>query len=122
MTGLGMSPALSTRFKRISRALSIQTARSLHFVLVWFLVFIGTHVALVFTTGLLNNLNHLYAIRDDDSWAGLMVFALSMIVVVAAWAAATPFTLRHPARRAARRVRAHRAGAALVRARGFNAR
>ena len=38
ITGLGMSPALSTRFKRISRVLSIQTARSLHFlVLVWFL-------------------------------------------------------------------------------------
>ena len=32
ITGLGMSPALSTRFKRISRLLSIQTARSLHFL------------------------------------------------------------------------------------------
>jgi hypothetical protein len=31
ITGLGMSPALSTRFKRLSRVLSIQTARSLHF-------------------------------------------------------------------------------------------
>lgn len=29
ITGLGMSPALSTRFKRISRVLSIQTARLL---------------------------------------------------------------------------------------------
>jgi methionine sulfoxide reductase catalytic subunit len=97
ITGLGMSPALSTRFKRISRPLSIQTARSLHFlVLVWFLVFILTHVALVFTTGLLNNLNHIYAIRNDDSWIGLMVFTLSMVVVVAGWAAATPITLRHP--------------------------
>jgi len=37
ITGLGMSPALSTRFKRISRVLSIQTARSLHF-----LVFAGS--------------------------------------------------------------------------------
>ena len=51
-TGLGMSPALSTRFKRISRLFSIQVARSLHFlVLVWFLLFIVIHVALVFTTG-----------------------------------------------------------------------
>ena len=47
ITGLGMSPALSTRFKRISRVLSIQTARSLHFlVLVWFLLFIVMHVTL----------------------------------------------------------------------------
>ena len=62
ITGLGMSPALSTRFKRISKVLSIQTARSLHFlVLVWFLIFIVIHVALVFTTGLLHNLNHVYA-------------------------------------------------------------
>jgi methionine sulfoxide reductase catalytic subunit len=52
VTGLGMSPALSTRFKRISKPLSIQVARSLHFVvLCWFLVFILIHTTLVFTTG-----------------------------------------------------------------------
>ena len=62
ITGLGMSPALSTRFKRVSRVLTIQVARSLHFlVLVWFLLFIVIHVTLVFTTGLLRNLNHIYA-------------------------------------------------------------
>ena len=98
ITGLGMSPALSTRFKRISRVLSIQTARSLHFlVLVWFLVFIVSHVTLVFATGLLNNLNHVYAARNDDSWIGFAVFAASMVVVIVGWVAATPFTLRHPA-------------------------
>ncbi len=97
ITGLGMSPALSTRFKRVSKVLSIQTARSLHFlVLVWFLVFIVSHVALVFTTGLLNNLNHVYAARNDDSWIGFAVFAASMVVVIVGWVAATPFTLRHP--------------------------
>jgi thiosulfate reductase cytochrome b subunit len=31
ITGLGMSPALSTRFRRISSVLSIQTARSPRF-------------------------------------------------------------------------------------------
>ena len=51
VTGLGMSPALSTRFKRISSVLSIQTARSLHFlVMVWFVLFIVMHVTLAFTT------------------------------------------------------------------------
>jgi thiosulfate reductase cytochrome b subunit len=103
ITGLGMSPALSTRFKRISKVLSIQTARSLHFlVLVWFLVFIVSHVALVFTTGLLRNLNYLYGGRNEDSWVGFWVFAASMVVVIAGWVAATPFTLRHP--RAVQRV------------------
>jgi DMSO/TMAO reductase YedYZ molybdopterin-dependent catalytic subunit/thiosulfate reductase cytochrome b subunit len=97
ITGLGMSPALSTRFKRISKVLSIQTARSLHFlVLVWFLFFVVMHVTLVFTTGLLNNLNHIYAARNDDSWVGFSIFAISMVVVIAGWVAATPFTLRHP--------------------------
>ncbi len=97
ITGLGMSPALSTRFRRISTVFSIQTARSLHFlVLVWFLLFIVIHVALVFTTGLLRNLNHIYAGRNEDTWVGFWVFAASMIIVIVGWVAATPFTLRHP--------------------------
>jgi sulfoxide reductase catalytic subunit YedY len=97
ITGLGMSPALSTRFKRISKVFSIQTARSLHFlVLVWFLIFIVLHVTFVFTTGLLANLNHIYAGQTGDSWIGFWVFAASMIVVIAGWVAATPFTIRHP--------------------------
>jgi DMSO/TMAO reductase YedYZ molybdopterin-dependent catalytic subunit/thiosulfate reductase cytochrome b subunit len=97
LTGLGMSPALSTRFKRISRLLSIQVARSLHFlVLCWFVFFIVIHVTLVFATGLLRNLNHIYAGRDDASWIGFIVFAILTVVLVAAWLAATPFTLRHP--------------------------
>jgi DMSO/TMAO reductase YedYZ molybdopterin-dependent catalytic subunit/thiosulfate reductase cytochrome b subunit len=97
ITGLGMSPALSTRFKRISRTLSIQTARSLHFlVLAWFLAFIVMHVTLVFTTGALVNLNHAYAGRDGHSWIGFAVFAVSMVVVVVGWVAATPVTIAHP--------------------------
>ena len=97
ITGLGMSPALSTRFKGISKVFSIQTARSLHFlVLVWFLIFIVIHVTFVLTTGLLVNLNHIYAGRTDDSWIGFGVFAASMVVVIAGWVAATPFTIRHP--------------------------
>jgi hypothetical protein len=97
LTGLGMSPALSTRFKRISRVLSIQTARSLHFlVFAWFLVFVVVHVSLVFTTGLLANLNHIGPGRDDDSWLGFWIFLAWMTVVVVGWVAATPVTLRHP--------------------------
>ncbi len=97
VTGLGMSPALSTRFKRISKPLSIQVARSVHFlVLVWFVFFIVVHVSLVFTTGLLRNLNHIYAANDSGGWVGFWIFAASMVVMIVAWVAATPFTLRHP--------------------------
>jgi thiosulfate reductase cytochrome b subunit len=97
LTGLGMSPALSTLFKRVSRPLSIQTARSLHFlVLIWFLIFIMIHVTLVFTTGLLVNLNRIYAGTNGHGWTGLWLFAVSMVIIVAGWAAATPFTITHP--------------------------
>lgn len=97
ITGLGMSPALSARFRRISKVFSIQTARSLHFlVLVCFLVFVVLHVTFVCTTGLLVNLNHVYAGRIDGSWIGFWLFAASMVVVVVARVAATPFTLQHP--------------------------
>jgi methionine sulfoxide reductase catalytic subunit len=97
ITGLGMSPALSTRFRRISSVLSIQTARSLHFmVFVWFLLFIVMHVSLVFMTGLQDNLNHIFAARHDDSWNGLWLFLVAMVIATGGWLAATPFTLRHP--------------------------
>jgi len=97
LTGLGMSPALSTRFKRISKVLSIQTARSLHFlVMIWFLTFLLLHVMFVATTGLLRNLNHIYLASNDRGWVGFVLFSLSMVVLAAGWVAATPFTLRHP--------------------------
>jgi len=97
ITGLGMSPALSTRFTRISRVLSIQTARSLHFlVLIWFLLFIVLHVTFVATTGLLRNLNHIYGGTNGNGWAGFVLFSLSMVVLTVGWVAATPFTMRHP--------------------------
>jgi len=97
LTGLGMSPALSTRIKWVSRVLSIQVARSLHFlVLIWFLFFIVIHVTLVFTTGLLRNLNHIYAERNDSSWIGFGIFCFAMALLITGWVAATPFTLRHP--------------------------
>jgi sulfoxide reductase catalytic subunit YedY len=97
IAGLGMSPALSTRVKAVSRLLSIQTARSLHFlVLVWFLVFIAGHVFFVFTTDFLRNLNHIYAGQDANDWIAFWLFAASMVVAIVAWVAATPFTLRHP--------------------------
>jgi hypothetical protein len=97
ITGLGMSPALSTRFHWLSKRLSIQVARSLHFlVLCWFIFFIFVHVTLVFATGAIRNLNHIYAGTNDTSWVGFCLFAASMALVAIAWVAATPFTLRHP--------------------------
>ena len=92
-----MSPALSMRLTVISKRLSIQLARSLHFlVLVYFLFFIVVHVTLVFATDALRNLNHMFAARDDNSWVGFWIFAAAMVVMAVGWVAATPFTYRHP--------------------------
>ena len=97
LSGLGMSPALSTRFRRISSVFSIQVARSLHFlVLCWFVFFIVIHISLVIATGALRNLNHMYASQNTESWTGFWIFAASMVVVIVGWVAATPFTYRHP--------------------------
>jgi sulfoxide reductase catalytic subunit YedY len=97
LSGLGMSPALSTRFRRVSAVLSIQAARSLHFlVMAWFVLFIVMHVTFVATTGVQENLNHIYAGRDDDSWLGVWIFAASMVLVIGGWFAASPLTLRRP--------------------------
>jgi sulfoxide reductase catalytic subunit YedY len=71
-------------------------------------VFIVIHTAMVFTTGLLVNLNHIYPGRNDHDWLGLLLFLASMVVGVAGWAVATPLTLRHP------RI-VQRAGQAIVR-------
>ena len=50
----------------------------------------------MFSTGVLRNLNNIYAGTDAHDWDGFGVFGVSMVIVVAAWFAATPFTLRHP--------------------------
>lgn len=98
ITGLGMSPALHSRFPRISKMFSIQLARTLHFlVMVWFVTFIVIHVTLVFTTGMLQNTNAMFAARDSStSWVGFGMFCLAMAVVTVTWVAASPFTVRHP--------------------------
>ena len=97
ITGLGMSPALSTRFRRFSKLFSIQLARSIHaLVMVWFVIFILAHVTMVFTTGALLNLNAMFAARDGRGWFGFAMFAVAMAIAVAAWFAASPLTLRHP--------------------------
>ena len=101
--GVGHVPGVVDSIKPVSRVLSIQVARSVHFlVLVWFLFFIVIHVTLVFTTGLVANLNHIYAGRNDSSWIGFTLFAVSMAIMIFVWVAATPFTLRRP--RAVQRI------------------
>lgn len=94
ITGLRMVPGLADRFKPIERIYPVNLARLLHFpIMLYFLLFIFVHVFLVLTTGAIKNLNHMYAIRNDDSWLGLIWFGVSIVVMAVAWVALRPSIL-----------------------------
>jgi thiosulfate reductase cytochrome b subunit len=95
VTGVRMSNAWPQHTTRLNRAYPIEVARAVHFpTMLFFVLFIVVHVVLVFTTGALRNLNHMYAAQDDDSWLGFGIFAGSLAVMVAAWFLARPLFLR----------------------------
>lgn len=96
-TGLLQSPAISNRIQFAGRRFNHQIARTVHFgVLCWFLFFILVHTTMIYTTGFLVNLNHITVGNNTGGWAGFGLYVLWMAIVVAAWAAATPLTMRHP--------------------------
>ncbi len=95
VTGLRMSPLWPSSAARLSRAYPIEVARAVHFpTMLAFVAFVVVHVTLVAATGLLRNLNHMYAVRDDASWWGLLVFVIGTAVMVAAWFLAGPTITR----------------------------
>jgi len=94
ITGIRMAPGLATRFAPLDRVFPLPVARAVHFpVMLWFVGFTIVHVTLVLATGALRNLNHMYASRDDTSWWGFGIFALSLIVMAVGWIAARPSIL-----------------------------
>lgn len=93
-TGFRMSGMWPKRAERLSRAYPIEWARALHFpVMIYFVIFIIGHVALVFLTGFLRNLNHMYASSDAVGWTGFWVFVASLAVIAIGWVAARPLVI-----------------------------
>jgi thiosulfate reductase cytochrome b subunit len=91
LTGIRLSPGLSMRLRRFDRSLPLKVVRVVHFsVMIWFVAFTVVHVALVLLTGALRNLNHMYGLRDDETWVGLIVFAVSLVVIAVACALLRP--------------------------------
>jgi thiosulfate reductase cytochrome b subunit len=85
LSGLRMSPAWPLG-GRLDRAVPIALARAVHFpVMVYFVAFTVVHVGLVLLTGAVRNLDHMFAVRDDESWWGVVVFLVSLGVLVVAW-------------------------------------
>lgn len=94
LTGIRMAPGFAARLRPLDRIFPTRIVRGIHFgVMIYYIAFIVVHVTLVFTTGALRNLNHMYAGRDDQSWIGLAVFTVSLVVMVVGWVAARPSVL-----------------------------
>ncbi len=95
ITGYRMSHFWPDQNKKLSKAFPMEIARALHYpVMLYFVVFIIIHVTLVFATGALRNLNHMYAGNDGNGWAGAIIFSISMVAIIAASVAAKPVILR----------------------------
>lgn len=94
-TGIRLSSIWPQGDTRLNRLYPERWARALHFpVMVYFLLFIVAHVTLVFATGALRNLNHMFGGRDDESWIGAGVFAVSVVVMIVGWMLARPAVLK----------------------------
>lgn len=97
VTGLLQAPAIAGRLGLGAGWLNRQVVRTVHFgVLVWMVVFIAVHTVMVWTTGLLGNLNHITLGTNTESWWALAIYAVAMVGVIVLWVRATPFTIRHP--------------------------
>ena len=95
LTGLRMSNAWPKGTSGINRAFPIEAARRLHFpVMIYFVAFTAVHVFLVFATGALRNLNHMFAAHDGDGWLGFILFAASLVALIGVWFLARPLFLR----------------------------
>ncbi len=94
ITGVRMSGIWPKKAVTLSKAYPLEWARAVHFpVMLYFCAFIVVHVALVFSTGILRNLNHMYGGQDAVNWWGFAIFVVSMLVIAGGWLAARPIVL-----------------------------
>jgi thiosulfate reductase cytochrome b subunit len=99
VTGVRMSGVWPKNATTLNRLYPVEWARAVHFpVMIFFVLFIVVHVTLVFATGALRNLNHMYAAQDAVNGWGFGIFVASLVVIVAGWVAARPLVLAPIAR------------------------
>jgi len=97
ITGLLQAPAIAARFGFGRGIFNRQVARTAHFaILVWMVFFIIVHTVMVFTTGLVGNLNHIVLGTDTKSYWPLLIYIVAMVVITGIWLTASPITLRYP--------------------------
>lgn len=99
ITGIRMSGVWPSKLGALNRLYPVEIARAVHFpVMIYFVAFVAVHVFLVFATGALRNLNHMYGGGDASDAIGLVFFVLSLAITVGAWVAARPIILASMAR------------------------
>jgi hypothetical protein len=80
ITGVRMSGLWPSGGKTLTKAYPVKWARAVHFpVMLYFVLFIFVQVMLVISTGMLRNLNHMYAGQDVVNWTGFWIFAGSLV-------------------------------------------
>lgn len=106
ISGVRMSTFWPKKAPKLNRLYPIEWARKVHFpTMLYFVIFIVVHVGLVFATGALRNLNHMYAAQGSEdgiqyagNWTGFWIFFASLVVIAAAWVALRPLTVAPIAR------------------------
>ena len=94
ITGVRMSEWWPENAQKLNRLYPAPVARAIHFpVMLFFVLFVIAHVFLVFTTGALKNLNHMFAGTPEISWVGFGLFALGLLVAAAVTWAARPLVI-----------------------------
>lgn len=94
ISGIRMSEWWPENAERLNRAYPAPLARAIHFpVMLFFVLFVIIHVFLVFATGALRNLNHMFAGSPEVSWDGFWWFAGGLLVTAGAFAAARPLVI-----------------------------
>lgn len=94
-SGIRISTWWPDQNERLNKIYPVEIARSIHFpVMLYFVLFTITHVFLVFFTGALRNLNHMYTSRDIVDWWGPVIFLTSLMFITAAWFLTKPLFTR----------------------------
>lgn len=99
ITGVMQGPAFSNKLGWFAKFMNRQLARTIHFIVLgWFLFFIFVHTALVFITGLRQNLNYMVVGVNDGSWNGFLIYVPVMIILIGIWVMVSPLTIKYARR------------------------
>lgn len=94
LTGVRMSTWWPENAPKLNKLYPAPVARAIHYpVMLFFVLFILVHVFLVFTTGALKNLNHMFAGTSEISWVGFAWFVAGVLVTAAVTWAARPLVI-----------------------------